>query len=262
MTGYWLKLNNKYPHSARFRFYGPIRDFIPAGKMRYDFIYRFGGSPAVKDPIEAIGVPHTEVAHILVNSYPVNFSYRLMDSDYVSVFPEFMNSALSPETGLRPPLKGKPGFILDIHLGKLARLLRFTGFDSLYRNDYSDDEIANIAKESGRVVLTRDKMLLHDNRITRGYWPRSTDADIQFREIINRFDLYEYISPFLICSKCNGTIEEINKEAVLERLKPGTAKNYNKFYICRSCKQIYWRGAHFNSLKLKLDKLTDNEQTG
>ncbi|RLE37105.1 twitching motility protein PilT, partial [Candidatus Acetothermia bacterium] len=45
-------------HAAIFRFYAELNDFLPPGLRRRAIIYRFYGSPAVKDAIEALGIPH------------------------------------------------------------------------------------------------------------------------------------------------------------------------------------------------------------
>jgi len=56
--------------------------------------------------------------------------------------------------------------VLDTHLGRLAAYLRMLGFDSLYRNDYHDEELACIS------ALTRDRGLLKRNIVVHGYLVR------------------------------------------------------------------------------------------
>jgi hypothetical protein len=50
---------------------------------------------------------------------------------------------VSSLSSLRLPL-AEVRFIIDIHLGKLATYLRLLGFDTLYHNDWEDEELAQI----------------------------------------------------------------------------------------------------------------------
>lgn len=90
------------PHIAWFRFYEELNDFLPPEKRKTAFPYKFSGSPSVKDVIEAIGVPHTEVDLILVNSNSVKFDHKLSNNDYISVYPIFETLDISHVTRLRP----------------------------------------------------------------------------------------------------------------------------------------------------------------
>ena len=119
-----------------------------------------------------MGVPHPEVAEILLNGTPVSFQYPLQNEDQVHVFPASENQ-LPELNSLQPPLPEFVKFVLDVHLGKLAKALRMLGFDTLYRNDLNDKTIANFAFSESRIVLTRDVDLLKNKEISRGYWLRS-----------------------------------------------------------------------------------------
>ena len=57
----------RVPREAILRFYAELNDFLPEARRQREFPYRFSGTPSVKDTIEAIGVPHTEVDVILVD---------------------------------------------------------------------------------------------------------------------------------------------------------------------------------------------------
>jgi uncharacterized protein len=152
---------------ALFHFYGELRDFFPGPAMEYPIRYGFDGNPSVKVAIEAIGVPHTEVDTIVVNGTSVGFGYHLNDGDEVSVYPVSLPPSVSPKVCLRG--KPSPRFIVDVNLGKLARLLRMLGFDAKYGNDYTDHEVAGLAEKEGRIVLSRDRRLLRFKAIVHGY---------------------------------------------------------------------------------------------
>jgi uncharacterized protein len=234
---------------ATFRFYEELNDFLPSGERKKDRIYFFKGTPSVKDAIEAQNVPHTEVDLILVNGYPVKFTHKLVDGDQVSVYPVFESfdiSTLNP--GLGKPLRDTT-FILDVHLGKLARLLRMTGFDTYYRNDLDDGEIILKSTSENRIILTRDLGILKNSRVTRGYFVRSQNPREQLKEIINRFQLNSSIKFFSRCMECNGKITEISKEGIENDLKPGTKNYYKKFFRCTQCGKIYWEGSHFERMQ-------------
>ena len=177
-------------HVAWFRFYEELNDFLPTDKRKIAFPYKFSGSPSVKDVIEAIGVPHTEVDLILVNGNSVKFCHKLSHGDHISVYPVFENLDISHVSRLRPKPLRKTRFIVDVHLGRLSRLLRMLGFDTLYKNNYKNEEIITEALTQKRIILTRDQGLLKNRSITHGYLIRGTDPHEQAREVICRFDLY------------------------------------------------------------------------
>ncbi|MBN1293701.1 MAG: twitching motility protein PilT, partial [Candidatus Latescibacteria bacterium] len=141
---------------AQFRFYEELNDFLPTEKRKIDFTYEFDGTPSIKDVVEALGVPHTEIDLILVNGASVDFSYHMCDVDIISVYPVFESLDISPVTHLREKPLREPKFILDVHLGKLAKYMRLLGFDTVYDNLYDDHEIVALAVAQKRTILTRD----------------------------------------------------------------------------------------------------------
>ncbi|MCK6619544.1 MAG: Mut7-C ubiquitin/RNAse domain-containing protein [Calditrichaceae bacterium] len=233
---------------ARFRFYEELNDFLPPEKRKIAFDYLFKGRPGVKDAIEALGVPHPEVDMILVNGRPVDFSYLLQDGDRVAVYPVFEALDISGVTRLREKPLRNPRFILDVHLGKLARRLRLLGFDARYANHYSDREIIEIAAAEQRIILTRDRGLLKNKQVRRGYWLRSQQPREQLEEVLARFDLASLAQPFTRCLECNSEITAVEKEAIAGQLLPDTRKFYRQFYQCRGCGKIYWQGSHYRKM--------------
>ncbi len=246
------------PKKAQFRFYEELNDFLPAEKRKVTFTYNFMGSPSVKDAVEAIGVPHTEIDLILVNGKSVSFSYHLAEGDDISVYPVFESMDIAEVTRLREKPLREAKFVLDVHLGRLAKYLRMFGFDTLYDNSYSDSEIVNISAEGKRIILTRDTGLLKNKKVKRGYWIRSQYPKEQLKEVMLRFDLFSNIKPFCLCMECNGNIEEVKKELIIDNLQPKTKEYYDEFYRCISCEKIYWKGTHYESMI----KLIKNIKTG
>jgi len=186
-------------HKAIFRFYEELNDFLPLIKRKISFTYLFTGNPSVKDAIEALGAPHVEVDLILVNNVSVNFSYQLQNGDRVAVYPVFEDLDIFEVNRLRAKPLRDSKFILDVHLGKLARYLRMLGLDTLYENNYQDDAIIRIAAQQGLIILTRDVNLLKNKQVERGYWVRATQPMQQIKEILKRFDLHPTLAPFKRC---------------------------------------------------------------
>jgi len=243
------------PKSVKFRFYEELNDFLPKDKKKTSFSFIFKGQPSVKDTIESLGVPHTEIDLILVNSKSETFSYQLKDGDMISVYPVFESLDISNATRLREKVLREPRFILDVHLGKLAKYLRMMGFDTLYENNYHDSEIVKIATNEKRIVLTRDVDLLKIRDLDRGYWIRSPYPLEQVNEVIIRLDLFSCIKPFNRCITCNGIITKSRKESIIDRLKPKTKLYYEDFFQCTSCKKVYWKGSHYFKMKGFIDNL-------
>jgi uncharacterized protein len=232
---------------AAFRFYEELNDFLPAGQRKQDRLYFFKGNPSLKDAIEAQNIPHTEVDLVIVNGKPANINHKLKDGDKVSVYPVFESldiSRIKPGQPLR-----ETRFILDVHLGKLAKLLRMTGFDTCYRNDYKDDEIINTAIEEKRIIITRDKGILKNSRVDRGYYIRSYKPAEQLKEVITRFQLQTSMKFLSRCIICNGIIVTADEKEISKFLKPDTLAYFNKFYRCSNCGKVYWEGSHFERMQ-------------
>ncbi|MDD5323533.1 MAG: Mut7-C RNAse domain-containing protein [Methylococcales bacterium] len=239
----------KTEYTAEFRFYEELNDFLPPEQHKRAIQYRFSGHPGIKDPIEVFGVPHTEVELIIVNGQSVGFDYQLQADDRVAIYPVFESLDISPLLKLREKPLRNPRFILDVNLGKLAKRMRLLGFDSLYRNDYRDEEVVKIAVNEQRIILTRDRRLLYVKQINHGYWVRAVDAESQVDEVLRRFDLHGSIHPFVRCLVCNGMLAPVAKADILDCLEPKTRLYYEVFYQCADCRRIYWEGSHMQDMR-------------
>src|ERR1700741_1063698 len=192
---------------CEFRFYEELGDFLPPERRKRSFIHWFHGTPAVKDRIEALGVPHTEVDLILVDGLPVGFMHKLLGGERVAVYPMFECFELGTFPRLRPQPLRELRFVLDVHLGRLAAYLRLLGFDCLYRNDYGDEELLSISRDQRRILLSRDTGLLKRAALTHGAFLHATDPRRQLREVCDRFQLDARIAPFARCARSNGVVE-------------------------------------------------------
>ncbi|RAJ99903.1 hypothetical protein LX87_01600 [Larkinella arboricola] len=237
-------------YTATFRFYGSLNDFLPTGRKQTAFEWSFLHRMSVKDTIESFGVPHPEVGLLLVNSQSVDFSYVVEDSDYVSVYPAtFATVDVASLSRVLPRLLSRFRFVLDCHLGKLAGYLRMLGFDTLYRNDYADPELAHIAAGESRILLTRDRGLLMRTSVEYGYFVRHTQPRQQLREVVQRFGLDQHLTPFQRCMSCNGLLQSVDKETVFDQLPPLVQESQQTFFRCSNCGKIYWEGTHFRRMQ-------------
>lgn len=244
---------------ATFRFYASLNDFLRPGWQQKPFTYpTYDGTQSVKHLIESIGVPHTEIELILGNGQPQTFAYLVQEGDRISVFPPFSTLEIDTVVTLRPPLPRPIRFLLDNHLGRLARYLRLLGFDTLYfNNSYDDAQLAQMAHDMNCVLLSRDRGLLKRSQVTHGYCLRSKDPQQQVRDVLHRYQLGDQIKPWHRCLRCNGALQPVAKEQILDRLEPKTRLYFHDFQICAACQQIYWQGSHFKQLQSFITQISD-----
>lgn len=233
---------------CEFRFYEELNDFLAPSRRRHTFAYRFHGTPAVKDAIEAVGVPHTEVDLILVDDESVRFSHRLHGGERVAVYPVFERLDITPVTRLRPVPLRTPRFVADVHLGTLARYPRLLGFDTRCNNHSGDAELVRCSVAERRTLLSRDVGLVKHKVLTRAHYVRATDPGRQLEEIVRALDLGRWIRPFTRCMRCNGRLRRVAVASVVSQVPAGARTMQRRFARCGSCDRVYWPGTHFGRL--------------
>ncbi|MCP5113896.1 MAG: Mut7-C ubiquitin/RNAse domain-containing protein [bacterium] len=247
---------------SRVRFYAELNDFLPP-KERYRFVDRRFWTPrSVKDLIESCGVPHTEVDLVLVNGESVDFSRSVTDGDRVSVYPVFEAIDITPVLKLRPETLRQSRFVVDTHLGKLARYLRMLGFDTLYSATAADAELAETSRSEHRILLTRDRGLLMRGLITHGYCVREIGARGQLTEVVMRFDLAGSARPFTRCMKCNGEFVAVDKRSVAAQLPPRVREQHEEIQSCLSCGRLYWEGSHHHRMRQLVEEVLSSAANG
>jgi uncharacterized protein with PIN domain len=232
--------------TAYFEFFGRLQDFLARTQKDRILMVNFQGPQSIKHLAESLGVPHPEIGQLRINGQEGTLSTITQDGDRVELHPV--------ENGCPT----EPRFVLDGHLGRLTAYLRMSGFDSLYRNDYDDEELAATAQREGRILLSRDRRLLMRKAVTYGYFLRSLDSFEQLTEVIQRFELASQIHPFHRCLRCNYLLEPIAKEAILDRLEPLTKLYFDEFQICPACKQIYWKGSHYEKMEKLIEQVINH----
>ncbi len=238
--------------NASFRFYDALGDFLPRERRGREFSTPCAREATAKHMIEALGVPHTEVELLLVNGASSGYEQPLREGDRVAVYPAFGMLDVGPLQRLRKPPEGRPRFVADAHLGALARLLRMAGYDTLYDNHYQDDEIERIAREQGRILLTRDRELLKRRSVELGCYLHALAPEAQLRELFARLRLGSGMRPFSLCLHCNLPLRPVAKAAVAERLPPRVAQVQEEFTSCDGCGRVYWKGSHHARMQVLL----------
>lgn len=235
--------------SVTIRFYEELNDFLPAQKRKSPFSVEFAQGCTAKAIIEDLGVPHTEVDLIIANGHSVGFAYRLNDTDFLSVYPVFESLDIGGLSRVRAVPLRETRFALDVHLGKLARLLRMIGFDAQYNNRIADEELALLARREKRIILSRDRGLFKRRTVTHGYLVRSAAPRQQLAEVLRRFDLAGCLRMFTRCMECNLPLARVDKAAIAALLPPVVASTYNEFSRCPDCRRVFWRGTHWERMK-------------
>ena len=240
------------PFRVRLTFLGDLSSFLKGGSQG-NVLREVKERTSVKDLIEACGVPHTEVDRVLVNSKPVNFSYVLDENASVEVHSvNVTQHNLSREQLQSRNIKK---FVVDGHLGKLARNLRLLGFDVFYANTAEDRQLLEVMQGEARALITRDRRLLMHSIVEHGYCPRSGNGEEQTIEVLRRFDLENAIEPFTRCLDCNARLETVEKNEVIDRLEPLTKVYYENFRSCPGCRKIFWGGSHFDKLRGRVESM-------
>ena len=247
-----VRNKNKIVH---LRFYEELNDFLTSSKRKIRYDLNFTGSPSIKDVIESQGIPHTEVDMILINGKSVGFDIKIENDDDVSVYPVFESFDIGNIQRLRPAPLRNPKFVLDVHLGTLARYMRMLGFDTKYQNYFTDYQIISISVKENRTILTRDLGILKHSDVTHGYWIRNTKPVKQIEEVVGRFNLRNNIDEFSRCIICNSKLNTVDKEKIIDRIPEKVKELHDEFFICRECDKIYWKGTHYTKMKSIINRL-------
>jgi uncharacterized protein with PIN domain len=196
------------------------------------------GVSTIGHVVGSLGIPLTEVGGLRSDGRKVSTSWRPHPGAVVEV-----SARPRPQQTPTTP----PAFLLDVHLGTLARRLRLLGIDAAWSNDATDAEIVQQAQQQQRVILTRDRGLLLRRAAREGAYVRGNDPDDQLADVLDRFD--PLLRPWTRCPACNGMLVPVEKSAVVDRLEPGTRRMFDSFAACPDCGRVYWAGAHHQALQ-------------
>jgi uncharacterized protein len=238
---------------VQLKFHDDLIHFLKSKTSNAVIKRNIGEKTSVKDVIESCGIPHSEVDLILVDKEPVDFSHLIVKDADIDLYP--VRSQYLPFPEKRLQVRSMMRFVADGHLGTLTQNLRLLGFDVVYDRQAQDRQLLRVMEREDRALLTRDRRLLMHAIVRHGYCPRSQNADDQTIEVIGRFDLFDSITPFTRCLRCNASLQKVVKADVIEKLEPLTKLYYKDFRRCTGCGQIYWAGSHFSKLQRRLEKI-------
>jgi uncharacterized protein with PIN domain len=221
------------PGMVRLRVHPDLRFLLPRrGRDSGEIDLRHDPTATVGHVVQSVGVPLTEVGDLVVTGVSVSWRSRLQEQDRLNV-----------EVRSRPqPLEGPALFLLDVHLGTLARRLRLLGVEATYARDADDDHLVEQAGREDQVLLSRDRGLLMRRALRRAAFVRGQHPDDQLADVIARFR--PPLQPWSLCLACGGRLGPVSKAQIADQLQPGTFHTQQRFSHCRSCGHVYWHGAH------------------
>jgi uncharacterized protein len=222
---------------ALIRCRGCLGDFLPPGRRNRHFAVDFELPTGLRDLVQSTGVPHVEVARVLVDGEPAGWEQVVHGGESIEVHPRY-------------PLDRTPGearFVLDVHLGRLARNLRLLGIDAIHDPAADDPRLVAVSRGEGRTLLTRDRGLLMRSGLADGTFVRETEPVGQTVEVVRRFRLSGSIRPFTRCLVCNGLLVEA--DAGHPDIPPAVRSEHEHFRRCPGCGRLYWEGSHVEGLR-------------
>ena len=225
---------------ATFRFHGELERFIARERRGLATAHAYARAATLKQAIESLGVPHTEIGRVTVNAQPATLDRTVRERDAVEVFPHEPGAA---------PFEEPLAFVADAHMGGLARMLRMLGFDTIYDNALDDPEIVALARAENRVVLTRDREMLKCRDILRGCYVHALKPEAQLREVAARYAIAERMRAFSLCLHCNLPLQPASADAIAAQVPETIQAQYTTFMYCAGCRRVYWEGSHWDRMR-------------
>ena len=225
--------------TARLQIHGIARDLLRADRRETPAIIEFELPTGLRDLIQSTGVPHVELGEVHVNGIVADYTARVDDGDEIEAWSRYPLSEAPPD----------PAFLLDVHLGRLARYLRLFGFDTEYSPDATDADLATRSVANRRILLTRDRGLLMRSELEHGSFVRATEPHRQIIEVLIRFALADAGRPLTRCLECNGAFQPISALEARPHVPGRVGALHDQFTRCAGCDRIYWKGSHYRRLR-------------
>jgi uncharacterized protein len=219
--------------------------FLIPERRRDAFAVPHDGTSSLGHVVEAAGIPLTEVGSLRVGGVDVAPGHRPAEGDAIEV---------GPVARPQRPTGWDERFLLDVHLGALARRLRILGVDTAYPDEAGDPALVERANAERRLLLTQDRGLLKRRALWAGAYVRGARPDDQLTDVLDRFA--PTLRPWTRCTACNGEVAPADRDEVAAELEPGTLRTQDRFARCRSCGRVYWRGAHARRLDRLVARFT------
>ena len=238
-----------------FVFHGDVVRLLSKSRRGRKLKHSLKRRASIKDILEALGIPHTEVGMIKANNKQISFEFIPEEEIIIHIYPMTGDVVKSLPNLLWPDCWFFNRFMVDINALKLARNMRMAGIDTIVVPQMDVVDIAMLAAAEERVIVTRNRQLLKCAEIKYGQLLRSEKHIVQLQEVNNRFHLAKHLKPFSRCLTCNGTLQFVAKDTIEELLEPLTKKYYSTFKRCQDCLTIYWNGSHVRHMRAVLSEI-------
>lgn len=243
---------------AVLRFYNELNDLLPEHRRNIEFEAEFKDKRSIKDMIETLGVPHTEIDIIIANEDSVDFNYILQEGDRIRLYPASAEPDIKDTIHLRPSPFYNTRFIADTNLGNIARYMRVLGFDTYFDPALSTRAIIELSLRENRIIITKSRKLLKFKNVTYGLLLRPGTSEEQIRNILFHLGIKNSVKPFSRCLLCNGILISVPKNRIEDRIPPKTRSFCNEYSHCESCDKIYWQGTHVFEMKKVINRLLED----
>jgi len=241
-----------------FNLYGSLPALI-SGEWRNPACVTIPSHSSMKDTVQSLGIPHTEVALVVVNATPAEWNHHFACGESVHLYGQDSTDKIGFVFRVDSPPPHPPRFLLDVHLGRLAAYLRLLGYDTLYdKRDPGDEALVEISVAENRILLTCDHGLLNRNAVRHGYLIRSRDSVEQTLEVVERYGLRAGAKPFSRCLNCNTLLEPASVEKIKNEAPSKVVRNHGydplNYLSCVSCGKLFWHGTHTERMKALLER--------
>ena len=236
-------------------FLGSNQKLLRKEAQNGELLYPLTRRASIKDIIEALGIPHSEVGKIVLAGKELDFQFLPEGLERIEIHPFTRLIPVTSPTLLRPEPFSSLRFMVDINALKLGRNLRLVGLDTVTVPDGSLTEIAAEATRGQRILVTRNRDLLKIRSVVFGQLLYSEQHQVQLQEVCERYAVGSLIKPFSRCLSCNGILQPVAKDAILHLLEPLTIRYFSEFRQCVQCGKVYWRGSHHEKMERLIEHI-------
>lgn len=195
----------------------------------------------LRDIVQSLGIPHVECREVSVNGRRSTWRHTVAEGDEIVLSSRYPLVTPPPD----------PRFLLDDHLGKLARHVRLLGLDAEHETGADDADLARRSVAESRTLLTRDRGLLMRAVLRDGRFIRAVDPRQQAIEVMRSFALTTVVAPLTRCLECNTMLVAATLEEIADRVPASTAARQDRFQRCPGCRRAYWEGTHTDQLRAR-----------
>lgn len=144
--------------------------------------------------------------------------------------------------------KNRIKFLLDENLGKLAKWLRFLGYDAAIYKSISIDNKIRLANKENRIYLTRDKKTARLKKKFSRKLIVSTDYKEQLEEL-KTYICFSEEHLFSMCPNCNRSLKETSKDKIKKLVPEFIFQNHEEFKVCYKCGRVFWKGSQYKEIR-------------